>query len=151
MPQTTVQQKDPLTTTAVFSTNLTSEFPTLTDTITTQTDITRLTFVDTMTSPFSLNEDIDTNQYVSTSGDEIGNATPDPDNKVPESNGTSNEPSTSQSQQNTTQTQTDEDNSDMSDYMKCPRFHEKLKSVKTKLTEILLRKSQMQLLRILNK
>ena len=135
MPQTTVQQKDPLTTTTVSSSKLTSEFPTLTDTITTQTDITRLTFVDTMTSPFSLNEHIDTNQYLSTSGDEIENATPDPDNKVPENNDTSNEPSTSQSQQNTTQTQTDEDNSDMSDYMKCPRFQEKLKFVKTKITE----------------
>ena len=63
--------------------------------------------------------------------------TPVPDNKVPENNDTPNEPSTLQLQQNTKQTQTVEDNSDfeMSEYMKCPRFQEKLKSVKTKLTK----------------
>ena len=50
---------------------------------------------------------------------------------------TPHEPSTLQLQQNTKQTQTVEDNSDfdMSEYMKCPRFQEKLKSVKTKLTK----------------
>ena len=91
----------------------------------------------TMTSPYSFSEDMDINQYLSTSGDDKEQGTPIPDNKVPENNDTPNEPSTSQLQQNTKQTQTVEDNSDfdMSEYMKCPRFQEKLKSVETKLTE----------------
>ena len=91
----------------------------------------------TITSPYSLSEDMDINQYLSTSGDDIEKVTPVPDNKVPENNDTPNEPSTSQLQQNTKQTQTVEDNSDfdMSDYVKTHRFQEKLKSVKTKLTK----------------
>ena len=89
-----------------------------------------------MTSTCSPSEDINTNRYLSTSGDEIEDVTPVPDNKVPESNDTPNEPSTSQLQQNTTQIQTVEDNSDfdMSDYVKSPRFQQKLKAVKTKST-----------------
>ena len=80
---------------------------------------------------------MDINQYLSTSGDDIEQVTPVPDNKVPENNDTPNEPSTSQLQQNAKQTQTVEDNSDfdMSEYMKCPRFQEKIKSVETKLTK----------------
>ena len=91
----------------------------------------------TITSPYSLSEDMDINQYLSTSGDDIEKVTPVPDNKVPENNDTPNEPSTSQLQQNTKQTQTVKDNSDfdMSDYVKTHRFQEKLKSVKTKLTK----------------
>ena len=63
--------------------------------------------------------------------------TPVPDNKAPENNDTPNEPSTLPLQQNTKQTQTVEDNSDldMSEYMKCSRFQEKLKSLKTKLSK----------------
>ena len=91
----------------------------------------------TINSNYSLSEDMDINQYLSTSGDDIEQGTPIPDNKVPENNDTPNEPSTSQLQQNTKQTQTVEDNSDfdMSEYMKCTRFQEKLKSVETKLTK----------------
>ena len=63
--------------------------------------------------------------------------TPVPDNKAPGNNDTPNEPSTLPLQQNTKQTQTVEDNSDldMSEYMKCSRFQEKLKSLKTKLSK----------------
>ena len=141
LSQTTGQQKDTLSATAVSSANPTSELPVLTDTITSQTDTTQPNLEDTMasptiTSPYSLSEDVDIDKYLSTSGDDIEQVTPVPDNKVPENNDTPSEPSTSQLQQNTKQTQTVEDSSDfdMSDYMKCPRFQEKLKSVKTKLT-----------------
>ena len=141
LSQTTGQQKDTLSASAVSSTNPTSDLPTLTDTITSQTDTTQPTLEDTMISPtitssYSISEDIDINQYFSKSGDDIEEVTPVPDNKVPENNDTPNEPSTSQIHQKTKQTQTVEDNSDfdMSNYMKCPRFQEKLKSVKTKLT-----------------
>ena len=135
--QPTGQQKDTLPATAVSSTNPIADLSTPTDTITIQTDTPKITLTGTMTSTFSPSEDIDTDQYLSTSDDEIEDVTPVQDNKIPGSNDTPNEPSTSQLQQNTTQTQTDEDDSDfdMSDYMKCPRFQEKLKSVKTKLTE----------------
>ena len=142
LSQTTGQQKDTLSTTAVSSANPTSELPALTDTFTSQTDITLPNLEDTMTSPtitspYSLSEDTDIAQYLSTSGDDIEKVTPVPDYKVPENNDTTNEPFTLQLQQNTKQTQTVEDNSDfdMSEYMKCPRFQEKLKSVKTKLTK----------------
>ena len=142
LSQNTGQQQDTLSATAVSSANLTSELPALTDTITSQTDTTLPNLEDTMTSPtitspYSLSEDMDINQYLSTSGDDIEQVTPVPDNKVPENNDIPNEPSASQLQQNTKQTQTVEDNSDldMSEYMKCPRFQEKLKSVETKLTK----------------
>ena len=142
LSQTTGQQQDTLSATAVSSANLTSELPALTDTITSQTDTTLPNLEDTMTSPtitspYSLSEDMDINQYLSTSGDDSEQVTPVPDNKVPENNDIPNEPSASQLQQNTKQTQTVEDNSDfdMSEYMKCPRFQEKLKSVETKLTK----------------
>ena len=137
LSQTTGQQKDTLSATAVSSANPTSELPALTDTITSQTDTTLPTLEDTMTSPtitspYSLSEDTDIAQYLSTSGDYIETVTPVPDNKVPENNDTPSEPSTSQLQQNTKQTQTFEDNSDfdMSDYVKTHRFQEKLKSSK---------------------
>ena len=146
LSQTTGQQKDTLSATAVSSANPRPELPVLTDTIISQTDTTQPTLEDTMTSPtitspYCLSEDTDIAQYLSTSGDDIDTVTLVPDNKIPENNDTpnepsSNEPSTSQFKQNTKQTQTVEDNSDfdMSEYMKCPRFQEKLKSVKTKLT-----------------
>ena len=142
LSQTTGQQKDTLSATAVSSTSPTSELPVLTDTITSQTDTTLPHLEDTMTSPtitspYSLSEDTDIAQYFSTSGDDIEKVTPVPDNKVPENNDTPNEPSTLPLQQNTRQTQTVEDNSDldMSEYMKCSRFQEKLKSLKTKLSK----------------
>ena len=142
LSQTTGQQKDTLSATAVSSANPRPELPVLTDTIISQTDTPQPTLEDTMTSPtitspYSLSEDTDIAQYLSTSGDYIDKVTPAPDNKVPENNDTPNEPSTLQLQQNTKQTQTVEDNSDldMSEYMKCPRFQGKLKSVTTKLSK----------------
>ena len=139
LSQTTGQQQDTLSATAVSSANPTSELPVLTDTITNHTDTTQPTLEDTMTSPtitspYSLSEDTDIAQYLSTSGDDIEKVKPVPDNKVPENSDTPNEPSKSQLQQNTKQTQTFEDNSDfdMSDYVKTHRFQEKLKSVKIK-------------------
>ena len=56
---------------------------------------------------------------------------------APENNDTPNDPSTSALQQNTKQTQTVENtfDPDMSEYMKCSRFQEKLKSVPTKLSK----------------
>ena len=142
LSQTTGQQKDTLSTTAVSSANPRPALPVLTDTIFSQTDTPQPTLEDTMTSPtitspYSLSEDTDIAQYLSTSGDDIEKVTPVPDNKVPENNDTPNEPSTLQLQQNTKQTQTVEDNSDldMSEYMKCPRFQGKLKSVTTKLSK----------------
>ena len=142
LSQTTGQQKDTLSATAVSSATPTSELPVLNDTITSQTDTTLPHLEDTMTSPtitspYSLTEDIDIAQYFSTSGNDIEKVTPVPDNKAPENNDTPNEPSTLPLQQNTKQTQTVEDNSDfdMSDYVKTPRFQEKLKSLKGKLSK----------------
>ena len=142
LSQTTGQQKHTLSATAVSSTSPTSELPVLTDTITSQTDTTLPHLEDartspTITSPYFLSEDTDIAQYLSTSGNDIEKVTPVPDNKAPENNDTPNEPSTLPLQQNTKQTQTVEDNSDldMSDYMKCSRFQEKLKSLKTKLSK----------------
>ena len=90
----------------------------------------------TITSPYSLSEDTDITQYLSTSGNNIEKVTPVPDNKATENNDTPKEPSTLPLQQNTKQTQTVEDNSDldMSEYMKCSRFQETLKSLKSKLS-----------------
>ena len=142
LSQTTGQQKDTLSATAVSSASPTSELSVLTDTITSQTDTTLPHLEDTMTSPtmtspYSLNEDTDIAQYFSTSGNDIEKVTPVPDNKAPENNDTPNEPSTLSLQQNTKQTQTVEDNSDfdMSDYVKTHRFQEKLKSLKSKLSK----------------
>ena len=142
LSQTTGQQKDTLSATAVSSASPTSELPVLTDTITSQIDTTLPHLEDTMTSPtitspYSLSEDTDIAQYFSTSGNDIEKVTPVPDNKAPENNDTPNEPSTLPLQQNTKQTQTVEDNSDfdMSDYVKTPRFQEKLKSLKGKLSK----------------
>ena len=142
LSQTTGQQQDTLSTTAVSSASTTSELPVLTDTITSQTDITLPHLEDTLTSPtitspYSLNENTDIAQYLSTSGSDIEEVTPVPDNKAPENNDTPNEPSTLSLQQNTKQTQTVEDNSDfdMSDYVKTHRFQEKLKSLKLKLSK----------------
>ena len=74
----------------------------------------------TITSPYSLNEDTDIAQYLSTSGSDIEEVTPVSDNKAPKNNDTPNEPSTLPLQQYTKQTQTVEDNLDfdMSDYVK---------------------------------
>ena len=142
LSQTTGQQKDTLSATAVSSASPTSELPVHTDTITSQTDTTLPHLEDTrtsptITSPYSLNEDTDIAQYLSTSGNDIEKVTPVPDNKAPENNDTPNEPSTLPLQQNTKQTQTVEDNSDfdMSDYVKTHRFQEKLKSLKSKLSK----------------
>ena len=142
LSQTTGQQKDTLSATAVSSASPTSELPVLTDTITSQTDTTLPHLEDTrtsptITSPYSLNEDTDIAQYFSTSGNDIEKVTPVPDNKAPESNDTPNEPSTLPLQQNTKQTQTVEDNFDfdMSDYVKTHRFQEKLKSLISKLSK----------------
>ena len=142
LSQTTGQQQDTLFTTAVSSASPTSELPVVTDTITSQKDITLPHLEDiltspTITSPYSLNEDTDIAQYLSTSGNDIEKVTPVPDNKAPENNDTPNEPSTLSLQQNTKQTQTVEDNFDfdMSDYVKTPRFQEKLKSLKSNLSK----------------
>ena len=142
LSQTTGQQQDTLSATAVSSATPTSELPVLNDTITSQTDTILPHLEDTMTSPtitspYSLSEDTDIAQYFSTSGNDIEKVTPVPDNKAPENNDTPNEPSTLPLQQNTKQTQTFEDNSDfdMSDYVKTPRFQQKLKSLKGKLSK----------------
>ena len=142
LSQTTGQQKDTLSTTAVSSASPTSELPVHTDTITCQKDITLPHLEDTrtsptITSPYSLSEDTDIAQYFSTSGSDIEQVTPVPDNKAHENNDTPNEPSTLSLQQNTKQTQTVEDNSDfdMSDYVKTHRFQEKFKSLKSKLSK----------------
>ena len=142
LSQTTGQQKDTLSATAVSSATPTSELPVLNDTITSQTDTTLPHLEDTMTSPtitspYSLSEDTDIAPYLSTSGNAIEKVTPVPDNKAPENNDTPNEPFTLPLQQNTKQTQTVEDNSDfdMSDYVKTHRFQEKLKSLKSKLSK----------------
>ena len=142
LSQTTGQQKDTLSATAVSSASPTSELSVLTDTINSQTDMTLPHLEDiltspTITSPYSLNEDTDIAQYLSTSGSDIEKVTPVPDNKAPENNDTPNEPSTLPLQQYTKQTQTVEDNFDfdMSDYVKTHRFQEKLKSLKSKLSK----------------
>ena len=75
LSHTTGQQKDTLSATAVSSTSPTSELPVLTDTITSQTDTTLPHLEDTMTSPtitspYSLSEDTDIAQYLSTSGND---------------------------------------------------------------------------------
>ena len=140
LSQTTGQQKDTLSATAVSSASPTSELPVLTDTSHTDTTLPHLE--DTMTSPritspYSLSEDTDIAQYLSTSGNDIEKVTCVPDNKAPENNDTPNEPSTLPLQQNIKQTQTAEDNSDfdMSDYVKTHRFQDKLKSLKGKLSK----------------
>ena len=142
LSQTTGQQKHTLSATAVSSATPTSELPVLTDTINSQTDMTLPHLEDiltspTITSPYSLNEDTDIAQYLSTSGSDIEKVTPVPDNKASENNDTPNEPSTLPLQQYTKQTQTVEDNFDfdMSDYVKTHRFQEKLKSLKSKLSK----------------
>ena len=142
LSQTTGQQQDTLSTTAVSSASPTSQLPVVTDTITSQTDMTLPHLEDTLTSPtitspYSLSEDTDIAQYFSTSGNDIEKVTPVPDNKAPGNNDTPNEPSTLPLQQNRKQTQTVEDNSDfdMSDYVKTHRFQEKLKSLKSKLSK----------------
>ena len=114
LSQTTGQQKDTLSATAVSSASPTSQLPVLTDTINSQTDMTLPHLEDTLTSPtitspYSLSEDTDIAQYFSTSGNDIEKVTPVPDNKAPENNDTPNEPSTLPLQQNTKQTQTVED------------------------------------------
>ena len=86
LSQTTGQQQDTLSTTAVSSASPTSELPVHTDTITSQTDTTLPHLEDTrtsptITSPYSLNEDTDIAQYLSTSGSDIEEVTPVPDNK----------------------------------------------------------------------
>ena len=105
MSQTTGQQKDTLSATAVSSANPIPELPVLTDTIISQTDTTQPTLEDimtsTITSPYSLSEDTDIAQYLTTSGDDIEKVPPVPDNKVPENNDTPNGLSTSQLKQNT--------------------------------------------------
>ena len=104
MSQTTGQQKDTLSTTAVSSANSRPELPFLTDTFTSQTTLPNLEDTmtsPTITSPYSLSEDKDVAQYLSTSGDDIEKVTPVPDYKVPENNDTTNEPFTLQLQQNT--------------------------------------------------
>ena len=56
LSQTTGQEKDTLSATAVSSTSPTSELPVLTDTITSQTDTTLPHLEDTMTSPTRYND-----------------------------------------------------------------------------------------------
>ena len=87
--------------------------------LTTQTDTSQLTLSDTMPSPLSIPEDIDHSPCFSPSSAEIETIPPVPDTKISE----------------TTQTQTVDDNSDISDFVKSQRFQEKLKTVKTKLSE----------------
>ena len=87
--------------------------------LTTQTDTSQLTLSDTMPSPLSIPEDIDHSPCFSPSSTDIETIPPVPDTKISE----------------TTQTQTVDDNSDISDFVKSQRFQEKLKTVKTKLSE----------------
>ena len=99
LSQTTGQQKDTLSATAVSSASPTSELPVVTDTITSQTDMILPHLEDTLTSPtitspYSLNENTEIAQYLSTSGSDIEEVTPVPDNKAPENNDTPNQPST---------------------------------------------------------
>ena len=93
--------------------------PLLSQTIDQQKNASPTTAVSSMPSPLSIPEDIDHNQCFSPSSGEIEVVPPDPDNKISE----------------TTQTQTVDDNSDISDFVKSQKFQEKLKTVKTKLSE----------------
>ena len=85
----------------------------------TQTDTSQLTLSDTMPSPLSLPEGMDNSPCFSPSSDDIEVIPPVTDTKISE----------------TTQTQTVDDNPDISDFVKSQRFQEKLKTVKTKLSE----------------
>ena len=87
--------------------------------LTTHTDTSQLTLSDTMPSPLCLSEDIDHSPCFSPSSPDIATILPVLDNKISQ----------------TTQTQTVDDNLDMSDFVKSQRFSEKLKTVKTKLSE----------------
>ena len=87
--------------------------------LTTQTDTSQLTLSDTMPSPLSITEDIDHSPCFSPLSTDSATIPPVPDNKISQ----------------TTQTQTVDDNFDISDFVKSQRFQEKLKTVKTKLSE----------------
>ena len=87
--------------------------------LTTQTDTSQLTLSDTMPSPLSITEDIDHSPCFSPLSTDIATTLPVLDNKISQ----------------TTQTQTVDDKFDMSDFVKSQRFQEKLKTVKTKLSE----------------
>ena len=86
---------------------------------TTQTDTSQLTLSDTMPSPLSLPEDMDHSPCFSPLSTDIATTLPVLDNKISQ----------------TTQTQTVDHKFDMSDFVKSQRFQEKLKTVKTKLSE----------------
>ena len=85
----------------------------------TQTDTSQLTLSDIMPSPLSLPEDMDHSPCFSPLSTDSATIPPVPDNKISQ----------------TTQTQTVDDNLDISDFVKSQRFQEKLKTVKTKLSE----------------
>ena len=87
--------------------------------LTTQTDTSQLTLSDTMPSSLSITEDIDHIPCFSPLSTDIATTLPVLDNKISQ----------------TTQTQTADDKFDMSDFVKSQRFQEKLKTVKTKLSE----------------
>ena len=87
--------------------------------LTTQTDTSQLTLSDTMPSPLSISQDIDHSPCFSPSSTDIATILPVLDNKISQ----------------TTQTQTVDDKFDMSDFVKSQKFQEKLKTVKTKLSE----------------
>ena len=87
--------------------------------LTTQTDTSQLTLSDTMPSPLSLPEVMDHSPCFSPLSTDSATIPPVPDNKISQ----------------TTQTQTVDDNLDISDFVKSQRFQEKLKTVKTKLSE----------------
>ena len=87
--------------------------------LTTQTDTSQLTLSDTMPSPLSLPEDMDHSPCFSPLSTDSATIPSLPDNKISQ----------------TTQTQTVDDNFDISDFVKSQRFQEKLKTVKTKLSE----------------
>ena len=87
--------------------------------LTTKTDTSQLTLSDTMPSPLSIPEDIHHSPCFSPISDENETIPPVPDTKISE----------------TTQTQKTDDNSDFSDLVKSQRLQEKLKTVKTKLSE----------------
>ena len=91
--------------------------PLLSETIDQQKDASPTTAVSSMPSPLSIPEDID--QCFSPSTGEIEVIPPDPDNKISE----------------TTQTLTVDDNSDISDFVKSQKLQDKLKTVRTKLSE----------------
>ena len=87
--------------------------------LTTQTDTSQLTLSDTMPSPLPIPEDIDHSPCFSPLSTDSATIPPVPDNKISQ----------------TTQTQTVDDNFDISDFVKSQKFQEKLKTVKTKLSE----------------